>query len=84
MDISKDNQGNFWHPQIQMVLSNINDIGNLCGYSVGYENYPYLFIWDITLPASNPLEVFTSGICVKSCPNVDYNGKTESVICVPT
>ena len=84
MDILQDNRVNCLLLQIQMVNTKVKFIGNFCGYSPGYENYPYLFIWDITLPASNPLQIFTSGVCVKSCPNVNFDGKTESVICVPT
>lgn len=67
-----------------MVLINI---GNFCGYSETFEKYKYLFIYDITLPAKNPYDVWVSGVCVKSCPTIDFVGEdeeSETVACRPT
>jgi hypothetical protein len=31
-------------------------------------DYPYLFIWNIYLPAENYYETFNSAVCVRECP----------------
>lgn len=59
-------------------------IGNICGHTTGFENYPYLFIWDIEEVEKNPLDVFETSVCTKYCPTIDYTGKSESVQCIPT
>ena len=48
--------------------------GNICGYDKGYENYKYLYIWDLNQAVQNVLSVFNSAVCVTSCPL--YNSTT--------
>jgi hypothetical protein len=36
------------------IIFILSFIGNICGYTPGYENYKYLFLWDIMLPVRNP------------------------------
>jgi hypothetical protein len=71
---------------MEMVISLFSHFcaGNICGHTTGYENYPYLFIWDIESVEANPLNVFQTSVCTKFCPNIDYGGKSESVQCIPT
>ena len=48
-------------------------IDNACGYSVGYEEYPYLY-WPI------PIEDYLqTSVCVKQCPS----SKEELIECSP-
>ena len=43
--------------------------GNICGYDAGYEDYKYMYIWDIKNAVSSFDSVFESAVCVKKCPN---------------
>jgi len=52
----------------------------ICGYSPGYEDYPKLYIDDITDAANNPTTVFSYGVCVKSCPT----SATDPIECKTT
>jgi hypothetical protein len=50
------------------LLAPIDNNGQLCGYSAGVENYPYLYIPNIVAAAANPTNIFAYGTCVTSCP----------------
>lgn len=36
------------------LLAPVDGDGNFCGYSPGFENYRYLFIWDIRMATNSP------------------------------
>ena len=40
-------------------------IGHICGFDPGYENYKYMYLWDIYDVAGDVLTIFDSAICVK-------------------
>ena len=41
-----------------------NNVGNFCGFDPGYQNYQYLYIWDIANAVQSVDNVFDSGVCV--------------------
>ena len=51
------------------LIAPIDGDKNICGYSTGFEDYPLLYIDDISKAANNPTKVFSYSVCVKSCPS---------------
>jgi hypothetical protein len=41
----------------------------ICGYSSGYEEFPYLYIYDLNAALDLPINVFGYTTCVKECPS---------------
>ena len=66
------------HPD--KLISPIGGDGNICGVTEGYEDYPYLFIADLSTAACNEASIFEYGICVKTCPE----SNTDTLDCKPT
>ena len=62
------------------LIAPIDGSSNICGYSTGFEDYPKLYIDNIVDAVNNPTQVFSYGVCVKSCPT----SKTDTIDCVPT
>ena len=62
------------------LIAPIDGASNICGFDAGYEDYTKLYIADITSAAQDPHNVFTWGVCVKSCPE----SATDEVECKPT
>ena len=54
------------HPD--KLLSPIGGDGKICGVSPGYEDYPYLYVGDITKALKDSQRMFKWGVCVKKCP----------------
>ena len=51
------------------LIAPIDGDGKICGYSAGYEDYPKLYIDDISTAATDPTNVFHYSVCVKECPS---------------
>ena len=49
-------------------------VGNICGYDPDYVEYPKMYIWDILQASKDPKNMFSSGVCVKACPNEEKQG----------
>ena len=65
-----------------MLLAPLDADGNFCGYTSGYEDYPYLFYWDVD--QSDVDTILGSSVCVSStCPYVGDDG-TEVISCIDT
>jgi len=62
------------------LIAPIDGDKNICGYSAGVEDYPKLYIDDISTAASDPTNVFSYSVCVKSCPKE----KTDAIDCQTT
>ena len=62
------------------LIAPIDGEDNICGYDPGYEDYPYLYIDDISTAANNPTKVFSYGVCVKKCPEQS----DDAIDCVTT
>lgn len=42
---------------------------SFCGYDMGFENYPYLYLKDLEIKTGNNKgEIFKTGVCVEKCP----------------
>ena len=68
------------HGDPNKLVSPIDGDGKICGWSEGYEDYPYLFIADITEAAGPTTNIFEYGVCVKECPKT----RDDPVECKPT
>ena len=52
----------YGHPD--KLISPIGGDGNICGVSEGYEEYPYLFIGEISEAVFHGATIFDYGVCV--------------------
>jgi len=50
------------------LLAPVDGAGNICGYTAGYEDYPYGYIWNIKFAASSPTSFSDYMVCVEECP----------------
>ena len=50
-------------------------IGHFCGHD-NATDYKYLFIHNISKAIHDPKNLFSTGLCVKSCPTLDKNNAT--------
>ena len=64
----------YGHPK--KLLSPIDGDKNICGVTNGYQDYPYLFIGDISGAIASKESVFMNGVCVKKCPATAEESKT--------
>lgn len=62
------------------LLSPLDADGNFCGYSEGFEAYPYMYAYDINIVSGGVNDLYASATCVKTCPTKD-SGKID---CKPT
>ena len=62
------------------LIAPIDGDGMICGYSEGYGDYEKLYIDGIVAASNDPSNIFTWGVCVKSCPG----SATDTIECVPT
>merc|ERR1712178_463089 len=58
----------YWVGNFDELIAPIDSDGNLCGEDPGYEDYPYLYIFDID-SAINTGNIFSYGVCVNECPD---------------
>lgn len=59
------------------LLAPIDSNSEICGYSAGTENYPYLYIYDITSTLTPTVpSLFSYTTCIESCPN-----STDTLVC---
>ena len=70
------------------LIAPIDGSGNICGYTDGFEDYPKLYIDDIVTAVNDPTNVFSYGVCVKSCPSsssdpIDCKTTTQITDCTP-
>ena len=56
------------HGDPNKLVSPIDGDGNICGVTDGYQDYPYLFIADISGVVASDENIFINGVCVKKCP----------------
>ena len=56
----------YGHPK--KYTSPIDGDKNICGVTDGYQDYPKLFISDISGAIDSPESIFVNGVCVKKCP----------------
>ena len=54
--------------QPDMLLAPVDQNGNICGYSEGYQNYPHLYIYDITAALTPPYSLTSDTTCIAECP----------------
>ena len=72
------------------LLYTYDEDGNACGHSEGFEDYPYLYFYQVISGATSlDTDQLLNGICVKECPNEKLNKNTHSSIgytlnCHPT
>lgn len=69
------------------LFAPLDSEGHICGFDPGYEEYPYMYIWDIEEAVTDLLTVFDSAVCVKACPvRVDTANASEvfMIDCVKT
>ena len=64
------------------LIAPIDADRNICGWTDGYQDYPYLMIGKIDEAASpsDLFDVFDYGVCVKECPTT----KDQTIECKPT
>jgi hypothetical protein len=62
LSIKGYSEGNF-----DKLIAPIDADNNLCGFDTGFEDYPYLYIFDIDSALSSD-NIFEYGVCVTSCP----------------
>ena len=65
------------------LMAPLDGDANFCGYTAGYEDYPYGYIYDIYSATINPTEYSDYIVCVEECPetasdDVDCLNTTES------
>lgn len=62
------------------MFASIDGDGNFCGVDEGYENYPYLYFYDLSQS-----DIWSYGVCVSSCPTntstIDCHTTTEVTDC---
>jgi solute carrier family 44 (choline transporter-like protein), member 2/4/5 len=54
--------------QPDMLLAPVDKNGDICGYTEGFQNYPYLYIYDITGALDYPYDLTGMTTCVTECP----------------
>lgn len=62
------------------LLAPVDSSGNICGYTSGFENYPYGYIWNIADAANNPVDFSDYMVCVEECPATS----TSDLECINT
>jgi len=67
MSVNAYNTGNF-----SKMVAPIDGDNNICGFSDGYEDYPYLFIVDVEYAVTSG-DIFSYGVCSTECPNGEAN-----------
>ena len=70
------------HGDPNKLTSPIDGDRNICGVTEGYQDYPYLFISDISGAIASSASIFENGVCVKKCP--EDADEAASLQCKPT
>ena len=87
----------FWKGKPTQLFYLYDEDGKACGHDEGYEDYPYLYFYNIISGAVNGVanldyEQVMRGVCVSKCPNVvikiesvdDWNDKYVDLDCKKT
>lgn len=59
------------HPS--KLLYAYDEDGKACGYTEGYEDYPYLYFYSSINNTDDSKETIINAFCVKECPNIIYD-----------
>jgi len=62
-----------------IMLAPISGGSQICGFTVGTEGFPYLYVPDLSDSVESPSEFFTNGFCATNCPT----SSDLSVTCAP-
>ena len=46
------------------LIAPVDANNNLCGFSDGFVDFPYLFVTDLNASVKNPKRLFESSVCV--------------------
>ena len=58
----------FYKGNYKKLIAPVDAKNNLCGFSEGFVEFPYLFVTDLNVSVKNPKKLFESSVCVSVCP----------------
>ncbi|TNV81603.1 hypothetical protein FGO68_gene10682 [Halteria grandinella] len=70
----------YGHPT--KLFAPLDSEGNICGFDQGYEEYRYMYVWDIKEAVQDAWSIFDSAVCVRECPKrvtEGVNGTSKEV-----
>jgi hypothetical protein len=50
------------------LIAPVDANNNLCGFTEGFVEFPYLVVMDLSQSVKNPKSFFNSSVCVSVCP----------------